>query len=98
MRRFFYNGFFVNVEKKPLWPGHGRKKIPIRFRCTAPSFIKRPIKEHAYEDEKRCEIFCYKPQLCDRAEKVNTHNKLNLKKSVRNIAKIMCGENKALMI
>ena len=60
--------------------------------------MKRLIKERTYDDEKRCEIFCYKPQLCDRAEKANTHKKLNLKKAVRNIAKIMCGENKALMI
>ena len=60
--------------------------------------MKRPIKERTYDDGKRCEIFCYKPQLCDRAEKANTHKKLNLKKAVRNIAKVMCGENKALMI
>ena len=91
--------------------------------------MKRPIKERTYENEKRCEIFSYTPQLCDRAEKTNTLNnkpfvsfievnkesfgkdfdptvligsdleeKLNARKAARNIAKMMCEENKALII
>ena len=71
---FFGNGFSINDEKKLLWSAHGRKKLPNPFSCTAPSFMKRPIKKHTYDYKKRYEIFCYTPQLCDRAEKANTHN------------------------
>ena len=37
--------------------------------------MKRPIKDGHYDTSKRCEISCYTPQLCDRIEKVNQHNK-----------------------
>ena len=36
--------------------------------------MKRPIKDGSYNREGRSEIFCYTPQLCNRAEKVNTTN------------------------
>ena len=36
--------------------------------CTDPSFMKRPIKDNSYNREGRSIIFCYTPQLCDRAE------------------------------
>ena len=36
--------------------------------------MKRPIKDGSYNREGRSEIFCYTPQLCNRAEKVNTPN------------------------
>ena len=41
-----------------------------------PSFMKRPMKEGYYDPSKRCEIFCYMPQLCDRNEEANTQNNM----------------------
>ena len=52
-----------------------KKKTTQPLSCTAPSFMKRPVKDGSYNREGRSEIFCYTPQLCDRAEKANTHNK-----------------------
>ena len=49
-----------------------RKPLPNPFSCTAPSFMKRPIKENAYNRDER--IYCYIPQLCDRVEEANMHN------------------------
>ena len=56
---FFDNGFFIGDEKNPLWSGYGRKKLPNPLSCTAPSFMKRPIKDGSYNCEGRSEIFCY---------------------------------------
>ena len=39
--------------------------------------MKRAIKEGSYNTEERCEIFCYTPQLCGRAEKANTNNNMS---------------------
>ena len=39
-----------------------------------PSFIKRPIKDSSYNREGRSEKFCYTPELCNCAEKADTHN------------------------
>ena len=44
---FFNNGFSNGNEKKALWSGQKRKKLPNPFSCTASSFMKRPIKENA---------------------------------------------------
>ena len=41
---FFDNGFSIGDEKKPLLSGYERKKLPNRLSCTAPLFMKRPIK------------------------------------------------------
>ena len=71
---FFDNSFYIGDEKKPLWSGYGRKKLPNPLRYTAPSFMRRPIKDSSYNREGRSEILYYTPQLCDRAEKANTHN------------------------
>ena len=62
-------------EKEDLWSRYKRNKIRKPFSCTIPSFMKRPIKEGHYDTSKRCEVFCYTPQLCDRIEKANQHNK-----------------------
>ena len=65
---FFDNGFSIGDEEKPLWSGYRRKKLPNPWTCTDPSFMKRPIKDNSYNREGRSMIFCYTPQLCDRAE------------------------------
>ena len=123
---FFDNGFSIGDEKKPLWSACGRKNLRNPLSSTAPSFMKRPIKDGPYNREGHSEIFCYTPQLCGHAEKANTHNnkpfvpfieankesfgqgfdptdllssdpekKSYARNSVRNIAKMMCEENKA---
>ena len=68
---FFDNGFYDVDESKPLWFGQKRRKTPNPFSCTAPSFMKRPIKDSIYDREDCSCIYCFTPQLCDRAEKVN---------------------------
>ena len=68
---FFDNGFYDVDESKPLWFGQKRRKMPNLFSCTAPSFMKRPIKDGIYDWEDCSCIYCFTPQLCDRAEKVN---------------------------
>ena len=70
---FFDNGFAG--EKKDLWSDYERNKMRNPFSCTIPSFIKTPIKESHYDTSKRCEIYCYTPQLCDCIKKANQHNK-----------------------
>ena len=42
------NVFSEGDEKKPQWSGQRKKKLPNPFSCTAPSFLKRFIKENAY--------------------------------------------------
>ena len=69
---FFENGF--GGDKKPLWSGYKRNKLPKPFSCTLPSFMKRPVKEGLYDTSKRSEVFCYTPQLCDRTEEANRNN------------------------
>ena len=68
---FFDNGFSNANENKPLWSGQKRKKIPNPFSCIAPFFMKRAIKEGAYNREDHSRIYCYTLQLCDRAELAN---------------------------
>ena len=68
---FFDNAFSSVDENKPLWSGQNRKKMLNPFTCTAPSFMKQPIKERLYNSNNRSCIYCYTPQLCDRAEIVN---------------------------
>ena len=72
---FFDNGFYDVDEKKSLLSCQKRKKLPNSFSCTAPSFMKRPIKENAYNCDNRSHICCYTPQLCNQAEETNMHNK-----------------------
>ena len=69
---FFDNGFSDGDEKKPLQSDQKRKKFPNPFSCIVLSFIKRPIKEGAYNRDDRSHIYCYTPQLCDRTKSVNT--------------------------
>ena len=38
--------------------------------------MKRPIKVGSFNTEERCKIFCYTPQLCNRAGKANTNNSM----------------------
>ena len=71
----FFNNDFAN-DKKPLRSGHGRKKLANQLSCMTSSFMKRPIKERSYNTKERCKIFCYTPQLCDRAEKANINNNM----------------------
>ena len=61
---FFDNSFSDGDEKKALWLGQNRKKLPNPFSCTAPSFMKRPIKENAYNRDDCNHIYCYTPHLC----------------------------------
>ena len=49
-----------------------RKPLANPFSCTALSFMKRPIKENAYNRDER--IYCYIPQLCHRVKEANMHN------------------------
>ena len=58
---FFDHGFSIGDEKKLLWSGFGRKKLPNPLSCTGSSFMKRPIKDSSYNREGRSEIFCYTP-------------------------------------
>ena len=53
---FFDNSFSDGDEKKALWLGQKRKKLPNPFSGTAPSFMKRPIKENAYNRDDRNHI------------------------------------------
>ena len=69
---FFDNGF--GGDKKPLWSGYKRNKLPNPFSCTLQSFMKRPVKEGFYDTSRRSENFCYTPQLCDKFEEVNRNN------------------------
>ena len=71
---FFYKGFCIGDEGKPLWSEYERKKLPNPFSCTAPSFMKRSNNDGSYNHEGHSEIFCYTPQLCDRTKKASTHN------------------------
>ena len=71
---FFDNGFSIGDEKKPLWSGYGRKKLPNPLAYKAPSLVKRPIRDGSYNREGCSEIFCYTLQLCDHAGKPKTHN------------------------
>ena len=71
----FYDNGFLN-EKKTLWSGFKRNKLPNPVSFTMPSFMKRPMKEGYYDPSKRCEIFCYTPQLCDRNEEANKQNNM----------------------
>ena len=71
----FFNNGFLN-EKKRLWSGFKRNKLPNTVSFTMPSFMKRPMKEGYYDPSKRCEIFCYKPQLCNRNEEANKQNNM----------------------
>lgn len=68
---FSNNGFSDVDEKKPFGSDQKRKKMPNPFSCTVPSFIKKPIKESAYNREDYSHIYCYTPQLCDQAEDAN---------------------------
>ena len=71
----FYDNGFLN-ENKTLWSGFKRNKLPNPVSFTMPSFIKRPMKEGYYDPSKRCEIFRYTPQLCDRNEEANKQNNM----------------------
>ena len=71
----FYDNGFLN-EKKTLWSGFKRNKLPNPVSFTMPSFMKTPMKEGYYDPSKRCEIFCYTPQLCDRNEEANKQNNM----------------------
>ena len=62
---FFDNASSSVDENKPLWSGQKRKEMSNPFTCTAPSFMKRPIKERLYNSNDRSRIYCYTPQLCD---------------------------------
>ena len=66
---FFDNRF--RGEKKPIWSGYKRNKIPNPVNFTMPSFMNRPMKENLYDTKERCEIYCFTPQLCDRIEEAN---------------------------
>ena len=68
---FFDNGFSNANKNKPLWSGQKRKKILNPVSCIAPSFMKRAIKEGAYNREDHSRIYCYTLQLSDRAELAN---------------------------
>ena len=68
---FFDNAFSCADKNKPLWSGQKRKEISNTFTCIAPSFMKQPIKERLYNSNDRSRIYCYTPQLCDRAEIAN---------------------------
>ena len=70
----FYDNGFLN-EKKMLWSGFKRNKLPNPVSFTRPSF-KRPMKEGHDNLSKRCEIFCYTPQLRDRNEEANKQNNM----------------------
>ena len=72
--QFFDNGFLN--EKRTLWPGFKRNKLPNPVSFRMPSFMKRPMKEGYYDPSKRCEIFCYTSQLCDRNEEANKQNNM----------------------
>ena len=48
---FFDNGFSIGDEKKSLWFGYRRKKLPNPLSSTAPLFMKRPIKDGPYNRE-----------------------------------------------
>ena len=72
--QFFDNGFLN--EKKTLWSGFKRNKLPNPVCLKMPSFMKRPMKEGYYDRSKQCEIFCYTPQLCDRNEEANKQNNM----------------------
>ena len=69
---FFDNGF--GGDKKPLWSGYKRNKLPNPFSCMLQSFMKRPVKEGFYDTSRRSEIFCYTPQLSDKFEEANRNN------------------------
>ena len=56
----FCDNGFLN-EKKMLWSGFKRNKLPNPVNFTMPSFMKRPMLEGYYDPSKRCEIFCYTP-------------------------------------
>ena len=71
----FYDNGFLN-EKKMLWSGFKRNKLPNPVSFTRPSFMKRPMKEGHDDLSKRCEIFCYTPQLRDRNEEANKQNNM----------------------
>ena len=71
---FFDNGY--GGEKKTLWSGYKRNKLPNPVSFAMPSFMKRLMKEGHYDSTKRCEIFCYTPQLCDRNEEANKQNNM----------------------
>ena len=62
---FFDDAFSRVDENKPLWSRQKRKEMSNPFTCTAPSFMKRPIKERLYNSNNRSRIYCYTPQLCD---------------------------------
>ena len=68
---FFDNAFSSVDENKPLWSGQKWKEMSNPFICAAPSFMKRPIKEPLHNSNDRSRIYCYAPQLCDRAEIAN---------------------------
>ena len=65
---FFDDAFSRVDENKPLWSRQKRKEMSNPFTCTAPSFMKRPIKERLYNSNDRRRIYCYTPQLRGRAE------------------------------
>ena len=71
----FFDSGFLN-EKKTLWPGFKRIKLPNPVSFRMPSFMKRPMKEGYYDPSKQCEIFCYTSQLCDRNEEANKQNNM----------------------
>ena len=48
----FYDNGFLN-EKKTLWSGFKRNKLPNPISFTMPSFMKRPMKEGYYDPSKR---------------------------------------------
>ena len=72
----FFSDNGLGGQEKPLWSGYRRKKLPNPVSFTVPSFIKRPMKEGHYDTTKRCEIFCYTPQHCDRKEEANKQNNM----------------------
>ena len=72
---FSGNSFSDSDKKKALFSGQKQKKLPNPFSCTAPSFMKRPIKEYVYNRDDHSHIYCYTPQLCDRVEEANMHVK-----------------------
>ena len=66
---------FLN-QKKRLWSGFKTNKLPNPVSFTMPSFMERPMKEGYYDPSKRCEIFCYTPELSDRNEEGNKQNNM----------------------
>ena len=88
---FFDNGF--GGEKKPLWSGYKRNKLPNPVNFTMPSFMKRPRKENLYDPNERCEIYCFASQLCDRSEEANKSKGMPYIPFIEVDKKMTLGEN-----